>query len=166
MAKMIKVASRLPMAVALREPNPNPDKPGETPTLRSVTLASAPHPGGETISTVDAELFAAWKDGNPNHDWLSGDLVREVPDDHEADGPSFGHEPGVEAWSQNADNVKLAEQGTEGEAGLPVTAEDMAATSDTPNDDSPRSDVGGPGGRRARVVKTSDIPGPVPGENA
>lgn len=76
----------------------------------------------------------------------------------------FGHEPGLEALAADAENTRLAELGTGDQEPGPVEAIDMNATSDTPNDDTPRSDVGETGSRKAKVVKTSDIPGPVPGE--
>jgi hypothetical protein len=150
-AKTIKVASRLHTAVTLGGQMPNPEKPGEGEPSPSFTLAGAGHPGQETISEVDAEAFSAWKKANERHDWLQNGLVREVPDDYEAPAMSFGHEPALEALSSDKDNSKLAKEGVgEAEPG-PVSAEDMAATSDTPNDDSPRSQVGNTRSR-AKVV--------------
>lgn len=167
MSRTIRIASRLPVPVTLVEPNPNPEKPGLAPTLRSVVVPGARHPGGETVSVIDAEIFGAWRDGNKGHDWLRGDLLREVDADYDpASAAQFGHEPGLEVLAADAENTRLAELGTEFDEHAPVPAEEMDATSDQPNDDSPRSEVGPTSGRRGRAVKTSDIPGPVPGETA
>lgn len=165
MSETIRIASRLPLPVTLSEPNPNPQQPGLSPALRSFVLPGAAHPGGETVSDVDAEIYRAWKDGNEGHDWLRGDLIREVSADYTGMDPAlFGHEPGLEALAADTENTRLAELGTGDQEPGPVEAIDMNATSDTPNDDSPRSEVGETGSRKAKVVKTSDIPGPVPGE--
>lgn len=156
--KMIKVASRLPMAVALTEPHPNPAKPGESPALRSVVLAGAGHPGEETVSTVDAEVFGAWQSANARHEWLKNELVREVPDDYEPGPASYGHEPGLETLSKDKGNTKLAQQGTGADEAAPVKASEMAATSETPNDDSPRSQVGPNAAKAAPVPPTAPAP--------
>ncbi|KAA0117875.1 hypothetical protein CIW48_27120 [Methylobacterium sp. P1-11] len=141
-AKTIKIASRLHTAVTLGGQPVNPERPGEGEPSPSFTLAGADHPGQETISEIDAEAFGAWKKANDSHPWLRDEMVREVPDDYESPAMSFGHEPALEALSSDKDNSKLAKEGTGEDQSNPVPAEEMAATSDTPNDDSPRSQVG------------------------
>ncbi len=55
----VRVLSRSHTALTLSEPNPNPEKPGDAPPLKTVTLA-----GNGAVSEVDAETYQAWKKGN------------------------------------------------------------------------------------------------------
>ncbi|GBU18031.1 MULTISPECIES: hypothetical protein [Methylobacterium] len=140
--KMIKIASRLPMAVSLIGPPADPERPGVGPAPVAFTVPGAGHPGQDTVASVDAEAFAAWKKGNPDHDWLANGLVREVDDDYEPGEIEFGHEPALERLTKDRANNKLAGEGSGETEEAPLSSDAMAANSDEPNDDSPRSQVG------------------------
>ena len=86
---------------------------------------------------VDAGLFRAWHDANK--DTPLGALVSEASDDDlTPTAVENGFEPGLERMKAAVadDAAKGSTVTHEG----PVTSEEMAATSDTPNDDSPRGD--------------------------
>lgn len=133
MSKTIRILSRAHTGMVLREPMPDTDRPGEAPPLRQVVLD-----GNGAISTVDAEVFAAWKRANPNDPLLAGGVIEEVGDDHEAPEEVFGHEPALKAHADDAEAVKASEAGVQVEAGPgQLTSEDMTPTNGTPPGDDP-----------------------------
>lgn len=136
-SKTVRVASRAHTPLVLFEPHPDPEKPGNSPPLRSVTLAAHGQPGVESVSDVDAEVWHAWKKANPHHEWLSNGIVREVPADHEPqqEPEEFGFEAGLEAAAKDKDAKKAAKAGSAVKDEAPVSDEDMTPTSDTPPDD-------------------------------
>ena len=138
----IIVASRLPVPLRITEPHPNKEKPGEAPELRSHVIVAAGHPGSieEGITRdVPADLFHAWMDANPHHPAVHGNLLREVSEEDLKKGVEFGWEPNLKRLSEDGKNTEAAAKGSQTTSQGAVKAEDMAAHSDAPNDDSPRS---------------------------
>lgn len=129
----VRILNRSHTPLTLTEPAPNPEKPGDAPPLRSVTLD-----GNGAVSTVDAEVYGAWKAANAHHNFLAGNILEEVGDDYEDAPEVFGHEPALEAAAKDKDAVKASEGGsTEGEteAGA-LTSEQMTPENSTaPGDD-------------------------------
>lgn len=134
---------------------------GEAAEIRSVVLKGAPHPDsaeeGRT-ENVDAELFDGWMKASKHHPAVANGLLRIVGDKEKDEGQSFGHEPGLDALVKDKDNQKLAAAGSTLTGPGPVKADDMAATSDQPNDDSPRSQTSLAGG----AVGVASAGGPAP----
>lgn len=129
----VRVLSRSHTALTLTEPMPNPEKPGDAPPLRSVALA-----GNGAVSEVDAEVFNAWKEGNPNHAFIANGLIEEVGEDYEAPEEVFGHEPALEAAAKDKDAVKASEAGVETDKGAgELTSADMTPENGTPPGDDP-----------------------------
>ncbi len=146
MTDTVTVASRAPMAIQIQEPLPDEfrEKPGEAPLLRSATLNGSNHPGAKGgvgfTHGVEAEVFDLWHKAQVKaKSALAG--MFSIVDPKEADKPvplEYGFEPGLERMSENAENTSAAEEGSTVTHEGPVTSEEMAARSDTPNDDSPR----------------------------
>jgi hypothetical protein len=121
--ELISVASRAHTALHIAEPPEDPDKPGLSPVRQSLVLHGANHPQaqhGEMVThNLIARIFRRWHEHLRSIKSPIANLVCEVPPDHQAAGLVFGFEPGL--------------------AALTATPE-LAATSDTPADDSPRSE--------------------------
>ncbi|GJD63758.1 hypothetical protein [Methylobacterium frigidaeris] len=133
MSKTIRILSRAHTGMVLREPMPETDKPGEATPLRQIVLD-----GNGAVSTVDAEVFEAWKKANPNDPLLVGGVIEEIGDDHEAPEEVFGHEPALKAHAGDPEAVKASEAGVQVEAGPgQLTSEDMTPTNGTPPGDDP-----------------------------
>lgn len=128
MSNTVRVRSMAPMAFAISEPHPDPEKPGNSPQLLSAVIK----PG---VSEVDGDVFKAWSDTKPG--FLTDGVVTEMKDDEEE--MSFGFEPALKAASTEgaSDGSLLKEKG-------PVSSADMKPTSGAPNDDSPRSQTPSP----------------------
>lgn len=137
-SKPVRILSRSHTPITLTEPMPNPEKPGDAPPLRSITLAAHGAPGSSRVSEVDREVWEAWKGANPNHPFLHGGILEEVGDDYREPDAVFGHEPMLEAAAKDPEAVRLAEAGvpTEAEAGS-LTAADMTPVNSTPPGDDP-----------------------------
>lgn len=129
----VRVLNRSHTALTLTEPMPNPEKPGDAPPLRSVSLA-----GNGVVSEVDAETYNAWKKGNPNHAFIANSILEEVGDDYKAPEEVFGHEPVLEAALKEPGAKKAAKAGSEAEAGPgELTGEQMTPENGTPPGDDP-----------------------------
>ena len=122
------------------------DKPGNAPLLRSALLAGTNHADAKAgvgyTSGVDPELFKLWHEDQVAQHAPLADLVSIVdPKDAEkADPTEYGFELGLKRLAEDSENTSSAEEGSTVTHEGPVTAEEMAAHSDTPNDDSPRGD--------------------------
>lgn len=126
----VRVLNRSHTSLTLTEPPANPEKPGESPFLRSVSLA-----GNGGVSEVDADTFAAWKKGNPSHPFLANGILEEVGDDYQAPEEVFGHEPALEAALKDKTE---ADSATNVEAGPgELTSADMTPVTNTPPGDDP-----------------------------
>lgn len=94
-ALFIRSTAHTPLT--LTEPNPNPEKPGDAPPLRSVTIGSSGHPGVPSVTKLegeDAEVYGAWAKANENGDLLRSGVLSEG---EEQDGEIvFGHETFLE----------------------------------------------------------------------
>ena len=144
MSNLVKIASKLPMAITIMEPNPNPEKPGLAGTLKSATIngTNTRGSGAEAMTAgVDADMFKKWADANPDY----ANSVRVMGDDEDLNSAaSYGFEPGLQAVVEDGDNTKVAAEGSSQKGPGPVSDADMKPTSDTPNDDSPRSATNSP----------------------
>ena len=131
--KMVRILNRSHTALTLTEPMPNPEKPGDAPPLRSVSLA-----GNGAVSEVDAEVYNAWKAANEHHVFVTNGILEEVGDDCQDEPEVFGHEPALEAAAKDADARKAAEAGSQAEAGPgALTSADMTPENGTPPGDDP-----------------------------
>lgn len=165
MADTIIIASKVAMPFAISEPNPNPEKPGDAPPLRSFVINGARHPDGvgqEGITAdVPADLYRAWVKANPNHPAITAGLLREVSqDDLDAgrmDASEFGFEPGLDRAKADSENNAKAAEGSKITGPGPVPAKDMATTSDAPADDTPRSVPGVNVGKPAKGVEREKV---------
>ncbi len=146
MADTIIVGSRAHTAIQIQEPMPEEfrEKPGMAPTLRTAVLNGANHSElhsdmGVTRG-VDPELFHAWLDEQKRVNSPIAGMVFELTDADLSDGEAvaYGFEPGLEAMKSEVGDA-AAEGSTITHEG-PVTSDEMAAHSDTPNDDTPRGD--------------------------
>lgn len=129
----VRILNRSHAPLTLTEPAPNPEKPGDAPPLRSVTLD-----GNGAVSTVDAEVYGAWKAANEHHNFLTGNILEEVGDDYEDAPEVFGHEPALEAVTKDRTERKAAKAGSEVEAEAgQITGEEMTPENSTPPGDDP-----------------------------
>lgn len=164
-SKGLRVLSRAHTPLVLREPMPNPEKPGDAPPLRSVTLGSSGHPGRPYVTELspeDAEVYHAYRKANPHS--FAG-VIEEVGDDYEEEGPVFGHEAILERAAKDKDAVKAAREGSMVKDAGPVPADALTPTNNSPPDDGPgeprhASQPGEPepepqGGRRGRRPSVS-----------
>jgi hypothetical protein len=141
--RLISVASRAHTSFVINEPPENPDKPGLSPAGRSIVLHGASHPeatNGEMVNRgVHARTFRAWHEAEKAANTPLAGLVYEVPDDYQGNaGPgSFGWQPALDVVSGDA----AAGDGSTTTHQPPVSGPEMAATSDTPQEDTPRSEV-------------------------
>ena len=149
MTDTVTVASRAPMAIQIQEPMPEEyrEKPGEAPLLRGATINGANHSsarGGVGFTHgVSAEVFKLWHEAQIKGRSALAHLV-SIVEPEEADKPvaaEYGFEPGLTRLSENAENTRAAEQGSTVAHEAPVKSSELAAHSDTPNDDSPRGDA-------------------------
>lgn len=142
-SKPVRILNRSHTAITLTEPMPNPEKPGDAPPLRTISLAAHGTPGSSRVSEVDGEVWSAWKQANPNHAFLANGILEEVGDDYKDPDTVFGHEPMLEAAAKDPEAVRLAEAGVpmdeDAEAGS-LTAADMTPVNSTP----PGDDAGEP----------------------
>lgn len=100
MGKAVTIASRIPMAIRIEEPEGNPDKPGLSKERRSIVIQGA----GNELGTVegltvgvDEAIFDAWVKDNPNHSAVVNGLLRKVSGD---EGPAeivYGFEAALPA---------------------------------------------------------------------
>jgi hypothetical protein len=140
--KLISVASRAHTAVTVVEPPEDPERPGLMPAGRSLILHGASHPmakNGEMVNRgLDAKIFRRWHEEQKTANTPLAGLVYEVADDYEGsdDVGSFGFQPALEVMSGDG----AAGDGSTITHEAPVTAPEMAATSDTPAEDTPRSE--------------------------
>ncbi len=135
MADKLRIASKSPMPLRMEVVN-------DDGSISSVVInpagAEAGFPEGVT-ENVDADLYRRWIDENSDHAFVVAGLLRELAEDEIV--TEYGFEAGLAKAAEDEENVKLSEQGSTITDPAPVGAQDMAATSETPNDDSPRSDV-------------------------
>lgn len=139
MADTIKVASRSPMAIRITE-SAEGKEPGTE--LKSAVLSGSSSIRGslEGVTEVDAAFFRQWLKANPDHPAVAAGLIREMDEDEDiASADKFGFEPALKAAVDDKDNSKAAAKGSTVTDGGPVKSSDLATRSDTPNDDSPRS---------------------------
>jgi hypothetical protein len=140
--KLISVASRAHTSFIINEPPENPDKPGLMPPGRSVVLHGASHPmaqNGEMVNqNVDAKIFRRWYDEQKAANTPLAGMVYEVAGDYKGndDPGSFGFQPALDVMSGQA----AAGDGSLVTHAPPVEGPEMAATSDTPAEDTPRSE--------------------------
>lgn len=128
----VRILNRSHTSVTLTEPMPNPEKPGDAPPLRSAILG-----GQGSVSEVEADVYKAWKDANPHHPLLVGNLLEEVGGDHKEPEEVFGHEPALEEISKDKDEVKASEAGSTEADATTLTAEAMTPENGTPPGDDP-----------------------------
>lgn len=139
--KTISVASRAHTSINIVPPPQNPDKPGLEPIQPALVLHGTNHPAaanGEMVNhNVDADIFRRWHEHHKAINSPIANQVREVPPDHQAAGPVFGYEAGLAAMTSTEEG-----QGSDSTVthGAPVEAWELAATSDTPAEDTPRSE--------------------------
>jgi hypothetical protein len=140
--KLISVASRAHTSVMVTDPPENPEKPGLIPADRSLILHGSSHlmaRNGEMVNHgVDAKIFRRWHNEQKAANTPLAALVYEVSPDHQdkPESVSYGFEPALEVMSGDA----AAGDGSTVTHAPPVTAPEMAATSDTPAEDTPRSE--------------------------
>lgn len=131
----VRVLSRSHTALTLTEPNPDLEKPGNAPALRSVSIA-----GNGAISEVDADTYNAWKKGNPNHPFLENGILEEVGDDYQVGDEVFGYEPALAATLKEKGAKRDAKAGSQVEAeaggvsGAEMTPENGTMPSDDPGE--------------------------------
>jgi hypothetical protein len=66
----MRVMSRLPLALRISEPHPNPERPGDSPVLKQGVL----YPG--VNENVDDDLFKAWTGASGSDFVASGDDIK------------------------------------------------------------------------------------------
>ena len=86
---------------------------------------------------VDAGIFRRWYEHQQTYNPSLAGLVREVPSDHQAADPAFGFEPGLAALTATEGGQGSGRTVTQAP---PVEAPELAATPDTPAEDTPRSE--------------------------
>lgn len=129
----VRILNHAHTAFTLTEPAPNPEKLGDAPPLRSVSIG----PTG-SVSEINAEVYNAWKSANPHHPFLTNGMLEEVGEDYKPPAEVFGHEPALEAAAKDKDAVKASEAGVETEKGPgELTSEDMTPENGTPPGDDP-----------------------------
>ena len=114
MPNTLKIGSTSPLAILITEPNPTPDKPGDAPELRTLTIRGAGTGTEGVTEGVDADLYHAWLKANPHHPAVENGLFREIGDNDPvgSDPALFGFEPGLKAVAGDAGpkNVPAAPQ--------------------------------------------------------
>ena len=154
----VNVASRAHTAIRIQEPLPEEykDRPGDAPPLREVVINGSNHSevrGGEGITRgVHAGMFRSWFEAYKRSNHPLAGLFREISGDEleQEAANENGFEPGLTAMADAGDADRGSTITHEG----PLTADEMAAHSDTPNDDSPRSDPDGGMVAHAQVPAT------------
>lgn len=169
------VASSAPMTIRIHQidKDADPDKPGLLPARESIDIVGNRHPdavhGLGITRGVPVRMIDAWLEAMPEHRDVLTKMTDEDLEKHADAHATFGFEPHLEKAANDAENTKLAEQGTEptGAGGpAPLTATQMAASSSTPNEDTPRSqtDLGTPpqGGPDGAALPPEPTPAPQP----
>lgn len=135
----LRVLSRAHMPIVLQEPMPNPEKPGDAPPLRTVTLGAHPHGHGAVTELTgdEVEVFHKWMKANPNHAFIHNKVFEEVGDDYEMPGARFGHELILEDYKKDKGAVKAAREGSAVTEPGPVPPDALTPTTNSPPDDSP-----------------------------
>jgi hypothetical protein len=157
--KLISVASRVHTGLYITEPPEDPTKPGLMSGDRSLHLHGASHPlakNGEMVNHgVDAKIFRRWLENEKAANTPLASLLYEVPVDHQdkPESESFGWQPALDVMSGD----EAASQGSLITHEPPVLAEEMAATSDTPQEDTPRSEVDQFPGKRSQRSASAPI---------
>lgn len=145
------VGSRVHTAIQIAEPMQDTDKPGLVPAGPVFVLNGANHPdainGVGVTHGVHAGLFRRWLDHmEKTNDPRAGQVFEMSPDEAKRPEPPvmpsvvnpehFGFEPALQRMTDSASQA--GDGSTVTHAG-PVTSEEMAAHSDTPQDDRPTS---------------------------
>lgn len=153
MADTLRVRSTAMMPFKISEPHPDPEKPGNSPLLKTAVL----RPGLNTLSGDEVVAYRAWAGTKP--EMLQGGTVTEV----EGDEPdmSFGFEPALQA----ASTAGAADGSTIKTAG-PVSSADMKPTSDAPPADSPRAEPRNPADPVVPVASPATPPAAAAGKAA
>lgn len=154
MAETVNVASRVHTAISISRPVTDTDKPGLVQPSPVFVLAGANHPAARNgvgiTRGVDAEVFRSWLQAQRDAYSPLADQVMEVPDDMLAPPPPppvmtdtvnpehFGFEPALQRMT-SGENANAGADGSTVTHPGPATATEMAATSDTPQDDRPTS---------------------------
>ena len=122
----MRIKSTLPLAIRISEPHPDPEHPGNSPTLKQAVI----YPGVNELSDEDAETYKAWA-GSAGKDFVaSSDDVKagstdgkvyEMADD-EPD-TEYGFEPALKR-AADAAGSEAGKGSTQTDPG-PVKAEDM-----------------------------------------
>lgn len=147
MADTVSVMSLAHTAIRIQEPLPEEfhDKPGLAPVLRSAVIAGSSNADTRTdpgiTHGVDAKLFELWHAAEVKAGSLLASLVSMFNPEEGTPDIAFGHEPGLEAAAADSEATAAAEKGSTITHEGPVSSIEMAATSNTPNDDSPRGDA-------------------------
>ncbi len=163
----VTVASRAHTAIRIQEPMPEEfrDRPGEAPVPKTAVINGANHAdakGGVGFThNVNAALFKAWMQAREK----AGDVLHHMlevvsPEQAEKDDAvEFGFQPGLDRVAKDTEGD--AAKGSTVTHEAPVSAKEMAATSDTPPDDSPRSEPPAAAGMVAEPVAPVE-PGAIP----
>jgi hypothetical protein len=119
MSDTTTVASSAPMTIRIYQidKDADPDRPGAAPEREYRDIVGERHPdavhGLGITRNVPIAMIDAWLEANPAH----RDVFTKMSDDdlekHSDVHSTFGWEPHLEAAANDADNNKLAEQGTE-----------------------------------------------------
>lgn len=166
MADTIIIGSRAHTAISIAAPLTDTDKPGLVPVGPSFVIHGANHPdavnGMGVTRGVDAKVFRAWRKA---HEDMQSPLAEHVFEVSEDDvkiaappvAPSLvnpkhqGWEPALQRMT-TGENASLASKGSTVTHSGAVSSSEMDATSDTPGEDTPRSE---PDGVRARRLQKS-----------
>ncbi|WP_038367855.1 hypothetical protein [Bosea sp. UNC402CLCol] len=99
MGKTVTIASRIPMAIRIEEPEGNPDKPGLSKDRQRTVIKGAGNDLGTVeglTAGVDEDLFDAWVKANPNHGAVVNGLLRKVGAEEQPQGITYGFEAASE----------------------------------------------------------------------
>lgn len=100
MGKTVTIASRIPMAIRIEEPEGSPDKPGLSKDRRSIVIRGVGNELGTVegfTPDVDEAIFDAWVKANPNHAAIVNGLLRKASADEEIAGIDYGFETALPA---------------------------------------------------------------------
>jgi hypothetical protein len=134
---LIRVASASPLNLAIQDLPEDEEKPGASPPPRVVQINGNRHPlavnGLGITEGVPRGMFEAWLDKHQHLRNLMWPLDDQKFEEHQKAQVQFGTDVGLPEHEKAGEGSLIT--------GPVVTAEDMAAVSTTPNDDSPRSQV-------------------------